>query len=78
MQFKAKHDEKCETILKHHVRNNTVDNKQIFVRTLQNMNILSHDQESDSYLENNLIVHTLTNNGIDHAVGPVVIPQLIK
>ena len=66
MQFKSKHNEKCDTILRQHIRNNTVESKRIFVRTLQNMNILSQDDDSDTYLENDMIVHTLTDNGIEH------------
>ena len=66
MQFKSKYNDKCDTILRQHIRTNTVDSKQVFVRTLQNMNILSQDDDSDSYLQNNMIVHTLIDNGIDN------------
>ncbi len=56
----------CNTILQQHIHSNTVDNKRFFVRTLQNMNILSHIDDSNSYLDNDLIVHTLTDNSVDH------------
>ena len=66
MQFKTKHNDKCDMILRQHIRNNTVDSKRIFVRTLQNMNVLSHSEDSDSYLANDMIVNTMTDNGIDN------------
>ena len=66
MQFKQKHGDKCDTILRQHIRNNTVESKRVFIRTLQNMNILAHADDSDTYLENDMIIHTLTDNGIDH------------
>ena len=66
MQFKSKHNNKCATILRQHIRTNTVDSKRVFVRTLQNMNILSQDDDSDSYLQNDMIVHTLIDSGIDN------------
>ena len=66
MQFQTKYGEKCDRILKQHIHSNTIDNKRVFVRTLQNMNLLSHTDDSDSYLDNDMIVHTLTDNGINH------------
>lgn len=66
MQFHRKHDDKCDMILRQHIRNNTVDSKRVFVRTLQNMNILSQTDDSDSYLETDMIVNTMTDNGVDH------------
>ena len=66
MQFQSKYGEKCDRILKQHIHNNTIDSKRVFVRTLQNMNLLSHTDDCDSYLENDMIVHTLTDNGINH------------
>ena len=53
-------------ILRQHIRNNTVDSKRTFVQTLQNMNIFSYTEDSDSYLENDMIINTMTNNGINH------------
>ena len=67
MQFKHKYGDKCDTILRQHIRNNTVESKRVFVQTLQNMNILSHADDSDTYLDNELIIHTLTDNGIDNS-----------
>ena len=65
LQFNSKHGEKCSTILKQHIRNNTADSKRVFVRTLQNMEILSVDDDSDTYLEHDIIINTLTDNGYD-------------
>ena len=67
LQFKQKYGDKCDTILRQHICNNTVESKRVFVRTLQNMNILSHADDSDTYLDNDLIIHTLTGNGIEHS-----------
>ena len=66
LHFNSKHSDKCSTILKQHIRNNTVDSKRVFVRTLQNMEILSVDDDSDTYLEHDIIVNTLTDNGYDN------------
>ena len=65
LQFKDKHNDKCDTILRQHIRNNTIESKRVFVRTLQNMNILSESENPDSYLETDMIVHTMIDNGID-------------
>ena len=66
LQFKAKHSDKCESILRQHIRSNTVESKRVFVRTLQNMDILSQADDVDTFLENDIIVNTMTDNGIDH------------
>ena len=66
LQFKSKHNEKCETILRQHIRFNTVESKRVFVRTLQNMDILSQNDDVDTFLESDIIVNTMTDNGIDH------------
>lgn len=64
LQFHTKHGDKCSAILKQHIRNNTVDSKRVFVRMLQNMDVLSIDDDSDTYLEHDIIVNTITDNGI--------------
>ena len=66
LQFKSKYGDKCDTILRQHIRNNTVDSKRVFVRTLQNMNILSQAEDCDKFLEYDIIVNTMTDNGIDN------------
>ena len=66
MQFHSKHVVKCNKILKQYIHSNTIDSKRVFVRTLQNINFLPHTYFSDSYLENDMIVHTLTDNGFEH------------
>ena len=66
LQFKSKYSDKCDAILRQHIRTNTVESKRVFVRTLQNMDILSQDDDIDTYLENDIIIHTMTDNGIDH------------
>ena len=63
MQFKSKYSDKCHTILNQHIRNNTVDSKRTFVKTLQNMEILSIDDDCDAYLEHDIIINTITDNG---------------
>ena len=66
LQFKSKYSDKCEAILRQHICNNTIDSKRVFVRTLQNMNILSQTEDSDEFLEHDIIVNTMTDNGIDN------------
>ena len=66
LQFKSKFSDKCETILRQHIRANTIESKRVFVRTLQNMEILSQADDADEFLEHDIIVNTMTNNGIDN------------
>ena len=66
LQFNSKHRDKCSAILKQHIQNNTVDSKRVFVRILQNMEVLSLDDDSDTYLEHDFMVNTLTDNGFDN------------
>ena len=66
LQFKSKYSDKCDAILRQHIRTNTVESKRVFVHTLQNMDILSQADDVDTYLESDIIVHTMTDNGIDH------------
>ena len=63
IQFKSKYSDKCTAILNQHIRNNTVDSKRTFVRTLQNMEILSIDDDCDEYLDHDIIINTITDNG---------------
>ena len=65
LQFKSKYNEKCATILDQHIRNNTIDSKRTFVRTLQNMEILSLDEDCDDHLEHDIIINTITDNGFN-------------
>ena len=63
LHFKSKYNDKCATILNQHVRNNTIDSKRTFVQTLQNMEILSMDEDCDAYLEHDIIINTIIDNG---------------
>ena len=65
LQFKEKHTDKCSTILKQHIRNNTIESKRIFVRTLQNMEIISTDEDFDTLMHHDFIVNPITDNGFD-------------
>ena len=65
LYFKEKYTDKCSTILKQHIRNNTIESKRIFVRTLQNMEILSNDEDFDTLMHHDFIVNPITDNGFD-------------
>ena len=52
----------CETILKQHRLNNTVEAKKNVVWVLQNMNLLPSDADSDDYVENDIIINTMMDN----------------
>ena len=65
LQFHRKNGDKCEKILAQHIANNTVNAKRTFIRTLMNMEILPPTEDSDAYLSDDIIVHTIMENDID-------------
>ena len=64
MQFQRRNSDKCDHVLKQHVMNNTVNSKRTFVRTLMNMDIIPHDDDSDEYLHNDIIVNAIIDNDV--------------
>ena len=65
MEFAKKEPVQCQRILQQHINNNTLEAKKTFVRTLQQMNVLSDTEDSDHHLENAIILHTAVDNSID-------------
>ena len=62
--FSKKNTEKCEHILRQHIQNNSVDYKKTFVRTLQGIDVLPMDGNSDDYMEEDIVIHTTIDNAI--------------
>ncbi len=65
VQFQRRNSDKCNHILKQHITNNTVNSKGTFVQTLMDMNVLPSGDESDTYLTEDIIVHSMMINDID-------------
>ena len=65
LQFHRRNNDKCTQILKQHITNNTINSKRTFVRTLMNMDIIPHDDDSDAYLHNDIIVNAIMDNDVD-------------
>ena len=65
LQFHKKNGDKCEKILTQHIANNTVNAKRTFIRTLMNMEVLPHAEDSDAYLSEDIIVYTAMDNDIN-------------
>ena len=65
LQFHKKNGDKCEKILTQHIANNTVNAKRTFIRTLINMEVLPHAEDSDAYLSEDIIVNTVMDNDIN-------------
>ena len=65
LQFQRRNTDKCNHVLKQHIINNTVNSKRTFVRTLMKMDILPQDDDSDSYLHDDIIVNAIMDNDIN-------------
>ena len=65
LQFKAKNEEQCMKVLQQHIANNTVSSKRTFVRALQMAQVLPDNDDSDSLLDDDIIINTLQDNDID-------------
>ncbi len=64
VQFSKKNTDKCDQILRQHIQNNSVESKKTFVRTLQGMNVLPIDGDSDTYMDDDVIINTVVDNAI--------------
>ena len=64
IQFQRRNKDKCTHILKQHVHNNTINSKRTFVRALMNMNALPLSDDSDAYLQDDVIVNAIMDNDI--------------
>ena len=62
INFAKKNGEKCEYLLKQHTQNNSVDSKKTFVRLLQDMNVLPQDDDSNHYMQDDIIINTVMDN----------------
>ena len=65
-QFIRRNSDKCDYLLKQYIRSNSLDSKKTFVRTLQGINALPDDENSDHYMDEDVIIHTM----IDNAISP--------
>ena len=65
LQFKTKNEDQCNKVLRQHITNNTVTSKRTFVRALQMAQVLPDSEDSDQYLEDDIIVQAFTDNDID-------------
>ena len=65
IQFAKKNGDKCEYLLKQYTQNNSVDSKKTFVRVLQEMNVLPQDGDSDTYMEDEIIINTTMDNVLE-------------
>ena len=65
LQFKAKNEEQCTKVLKQHITNNTVSSKRTFVRALQMAQVISDTEDSDCYLDDDIVINALHENDID-------------
>ena len=64
IQFQRRNKDKCTQILKHHIHNNTINSKRTFVRALMNMHALPLSDDSDAYLQDDVIVNAVMDNDI--------------
>ena len=64
INFAKKNGEKCEYILKQHTQNNSIDSKKTFVRVLQEMDVLPQDGDSDTYMDEDIIINTMMDNAL--------------
>ena len=64
INFAKKNGEKCEYILKQHTQNNSIDSKKTFVRVLQEMEVLAQDGNSDTYMDEDIIINTMIDNAL--------------
>ena len=62
INFAKKHGDKCEYVLKQYTQNNSVDSKKMFVRVLQEINVLPQENDSDHYMEDDIIINTVMDN----------------
>lgn len=65
LHFKSKNEEQCKHVLTQHISNNTISSKRTFVRALQMAQVLPDTEESDTYLEDDIIVHAINDNDIN-------------
>ena len=65
MQFKSKNEDQCKNVLNQHIANNTISSKRTFVRALQMAEVLPDHDESDTYLEDDIIINAVNDNDID-------------
>ena len=64
-QFMKKNTDKCEALLRQHIHNNSVESKKTFVRTLQGINVLPEEGDSDENMENDIIINIMMDNAIN-------------
>ena len=64
MQFKHSNKQQCDNVLSAHITNNSVESKKSFVRVLQQANVLPDDEDSDVYMEDDIVVNTMTDNAV--------------
>ena len=62
INFAKKNGDKCEYLLKQYAQTNSVDSKKTFVRLLQEMTVLPPDDESDNYMDEDIIINTVMDN----------------
>ena len=65
LQFKSTNDAQCQKVLKQHTTQNTISSKRTFVRALQMAHVLPDSDDSDCYLDDDIIVNSLNDNDID-------------
>ena len=47
---------------KQYTQTNSVDSKKTFVRVLQEMNVLPQDDESNNYMDEDIVINTVMDN----------------
>ena len=57
----------CKQILENHISINTEEHKRTIIRTMQTTGILDDDEDSDSYMDMEEIIHTPVVNRVRDA-----------
>ena len=66
VQFSSKNKTQCDKILQQHISNNTVEAKKNIVRVLQSMNVIPTEDDSDDYMNDDIIINNMMENTVDN------------
>ena len=64
LQFQSKNRDQCNNVLQKHITQNSVSSKKTFVRALQHAAVLSDDCDSDTHMEDDIVLHSIMDNDI--------------
>ena len=65
LRFQEKNSQQCDTVLQKHITQNSISSKKTFVRALQQAHVLPDDNDSDQYMDEDIIIQAIIDNDID-------------